>query len=214
MFDRALAAAARAIPDPRWRGEVVDVARRSAADLGLWGRIREVAATAGFGLRLRSLRATGGRSGEAWRQGARLGAALLLVTAWAGSLAAARDDPGLAAVVATLALAAALAAGAAGRWLALIASSAVALVASSAAAGWGPVTSATAVALAAAALGARPGGSPRPLPGRSPRPMPGRLGWFGLGAASQAGAGDAVAIGARPGFRPRGVLGRRGWWLG
>jgi hypothetical protein len=192
VFDRALAAAARAIPDPRWRGEVVDVARRSAADLGRWGRAREVVATAGFGLRLRSLRATGGRAGEAWRQGARLGAALVLVTAWAGSVAAAGDDAGLAGVVTVLALAAALAAGAAGRWPALIASTAVALVVSSATAGWGPVTSAVAVALAAAVIGLRPGRGPRPVLGRRGR-------WLGLGAAgilgaaSLAGAGDAVA---------------------
>jgi len=191
VFECALGAAARAIPDPRWRGEVVDVARRSAANQGPLGQAREVAATAAFGLRLRSLQATGGRSGEAWRQGAGLGAGLLLVTAWAGSMAALGDDPtGAAPIVAALALTAALAAGVAGRWLVLVPSTAVALVASWAGTGWGPVTSAVAVGLVASAIG-----------GRAQRhaAVPGGRGWWWLvgpgvvGAAALTGAGAAVA---------------------
>ncbi|HZM39724.1 MAG TPA: hypothetical protein VFB94_11445, partial [Acidimicrobiales bacterium] len=111
-------------------------------------------ATAAFGLRLRSLRATGGRAGEAWRQGARLGAGLLLVTAWVGSIAAVRDDPPgaggeVASVVAALALAAALVAAVGGHRLALVAATAAALAALWAGAGWDPVSTAVAVALGA-----------------------------------------------------------------
>jgi hypothetical protein len=152
VFDCALGAAARAIPDPRWRGEVVDVARRAGADQGVVGRAREVVATAAFGLRLRSLRATGGRAGQAWRQGARLGAGLLLVSAWVGSMAAVGDDPAeveVASVVAALALAAALAAWVQGHRLARVAATAAALAASWAAVGWDAVSTAVAVALAA-----------------------------------------------------------------
>jgi hypothetical protein len=192
VFDCALGAAARAIPDARWRGEVVDLARRSAADQGRLGRTREVAATAAFGLRLRSLRATGGRSGEAWRQGARLGAGLLLVTAWAGSAAALGDDAsGPASVVTALGVGAALAAGVGGRRLAVVPFAGTALVASWVATGWGPVTSAVAVALVAVAIG----GSTRRAAGASA----GGRRWLWLvalgavGAAALTGAGGAVA---------------------
>jgi hypothetical protein len=192
VFDCALGAAARAIPDARWRGEVVDLARRSAADQGRLGRTREVAATAAFGLRLRSLRATGGRSGEAWRQGARLGAGLLLVTAWAGSAAALGDDAsGPASVVTALGVGAALAAGVGGRRLAVVSFAGTALVASWVATGWGPVTSAVAVALVAVAIG----GSTRRAAGASA----GGRRWLWLvalgavGAAALTGAGGAVA---------------------
>jgi hypothetical protein len=42
VFDCLLGAAGRVIPDERWRGEVVDLARRSAAGEGVVGRGREV----------------------------------------------------------------------------------------------------------------------------------------------------------------------------
>jgi hypothetical protein len=152
VFDCALGAAAQAIPDPRWRGEVVDVARRAGADQGVVGRTREVVATAAFGLRLRALQATGGRAGEAWRQGARLGAGLLLVTAWVGSMAAVGHNParaGIASAVAALALGAALAVWVAGHRLVIVSATAVGLAAAWTAVGWDPVSTAVAMALGA-----------------------------------------------------------------
>lgn len=83
MYDCLLDATARAVPDPGWRAEVVDVARWSAARDGRLGRLRELGGVAVFGLRLRSVRATDGRPATAWRQGAVLGAALLLAIALA-----------------------------------------------------------------------------------------------------------------------------------
>jgi hypothetical protein len=201
VFDCALGAAARTIPDPRWRGEVVDVARRAGADQGFVGRAREVVATVAFGLRLRSLRATGGRASQAWRQGARLGAGLLLVTAWVESVAAVREDgAGVGTAVTAVALAAALAAGLAGHRLVVASATAVGLAASWAATGWDPVSSAVAVALATmevaeAGRGARRSGAVVTGTGRPGSRWWRRTGATGLGLlglAALIGPGDAV----------------------
>jgi hypothetical protein len=196
VFDCALGAAARAIPDPRWRGEVVEVARRAGADQGVVGRTREVVATAAFGLRLRSLQATGGRAGEAWRQGARLGAGLLLVTAWVGSMAAVGDSPagaGVATAVTALALGAALAAWVAGHRVAVVSATAVGLAAAWTAMGWDPVSTAVAIALGGMMIA----GSGRSWAGtRTVRRWwrwPGAVGLGLLGLVALTGVGDAVA---------------------
>jgi len=190
VFDCALGAAARTIPDPRWRAEVVDVARRSAADQGRLGRGREVMATAVFGLRLRSLRATGGRSGEAWRQGARLGAGLLLATAWVGSVAALADArPDVAAVVTVLALGAGWASSLVGRPPVVVPTTAVALTASWAGTGWSPVSTALAVALGAMVVA---GGAAAVPGGRWSRSLAG-VGLGVLGLAALTGPGTVVA---------------------
>jgi hypothetical protein len=196
VFDCALGAAARAIPDPRWRREVVDVARRAGADQGVVGRTREVVATAAFGLRLRSLQATGGRAGEAWRQGARLGAGLLLVTAWMGSMAAVGDGPagaGVATAVTALALGAALVAGVAGHRLAVVSATAVGLTAAWTAMGWDRVSTAVAIALGAMMIA---GGGRSRAGTRTVRRWwrwSGVVGLGLLGLAALTGAGDAVA---------------------
>ena len=57
------------------------------------GRGREVVSDGQLGLRLRSDHATGGHPGLAWRQGALLGAALLLATAWASLVAPPTGPP-------------------------------------------------------------------------------------------------------------------------
>ncbi|HET8618954.1 MAG TPA: hypothetical protein VFM27_08330 [Acidimicrobiales bacterium] len=199
MFDCLLGAAGRVIPDERWRGEVVDLARRSAAGEGVVGRCREVVSTAAFGLRLRSDHATGGHPGLAWRQGALLGAALLLATAWA-ALAAALAAPtgasspvaapaGAATVVAAAAVAASLVAVvAAGRWAVAVPLVAGALLAATVAGGWSPSSSALAVALGALVAA---GG-----PARATTAVPGGAWWLvpllAVGLAAAAG-GEAVA---------------------
>src|SRR5262245_37666494 len=174
------------------------MARRAGAGQGVVGRAREVLATAAFGLRLRSLQATGGRAGEAWRQGARLGAGLLLVTAWIASMAAVGDSPteaGVANVVTALALGAALAACVAGRRLAMVSATAVGLAAAWTAMGWDPVSTAAAVALGATVVagGGRSSiGTGTRTAGRRWRwPVTAGLGLLGLAALT--GAGDAVA---------------------
>jgi hypothetical protein len=88
VFDCLLSAAGRTVPDEGWRNEVVGVARQAAAGRGLVVRGRELGGVVAFGVRLRSVQATDGRAGGAWRQGARLGAVLLLVTAMSRQLAA------------------------------------------------------------------------------------------------------------------------------
>lgn len=196
MFDCALGAAARAIPDPRWRGEVVDVARRAGADQGVVGRTREVVATAAFGLRLRSLQATGGRAGEAWRQGARLGAGLLLVTAWVGSMAVVGDSPaggGVTTAVTAVALGAALAAWVAGHRLAVVSATAVGLAAAWTAMGWDPVSTAVAIALGAMMIAGSGRSRAGTLTVRRWWRWPGAVGLGLLGLAALTGAGDGVA---------------------
>lgn len=186
MFDRLLGAAGRVIPDERWRDEAVDLARRSAAGQSVVGRGREVVSTAAFGLRLRSDHATGGHPGLAWRQGALLGAALLLATAWASLVTA---PAGAATVVAASAVAASLvAAVAAGRWAVAVPLVAAALLAATVAGGWSPSSSALAVALGALAAA---GG-----PARATTAVPGGAWWLvalvAVGLAAAAG-GEAVA---------------------
>jgi hypothetical protein len=136
VFDRLLRATARSIPDPRWRAEVVEVARRSAEGAGLVGRTRELAAAAAFGLRLRSDLATGGDGRVAGRHGALLGAALLLAVAAAGQLAETQvAGAGAAAAACAGAVAASLATAVVGRWRAATGLAALALVVAEADAG-------------------------------------------------------------------------------
>ena len=163
MFDCLLGAAGRLIPDERWRGEVVDLARRSAAGEGVVGRGRELVSTAAFGLRLRSDHATGGHPGLAWRQGALLGAALLLVTTWASLVV---PPTGAAMAVAASAVAASLvAAVVAGRWTVAVPLVAAALLAATVAGGWSPSSSALAVALGVLAAAGRRAPATTVVPG-------------------------------------------------
>jgi hypothetical protein len=191
VFDRLLGAAARAIPDPRWRAEVVEVARASAEDAGPVGRARELAATAAFGLRLRSDRATGGDGRLAWRQGALLGAALLLAVAATGQVAVAQaPGAGAPAAAGALAIAAALAGAVVGRWRAAVGLAALALAVAEADAGrdhWDAVVAALVVAIAATVAAGRAGRA-TVVPG-------GRRWWLAVGAvgAAQLALGAAVA---------------------
>ncbi len=194
MFDCLLGATARAIPDPRWRDEVVDVARRSAEGSGVVGRGRELAATAAFGLQLRAARATGGSGGMAWRQGALLGAALLLAVAATGQVAVAlRAGAGVAAAGCAAAVVASLASAVAGRWRTAAGLAALALVVAEADAGrdrWDAVVAALAVALVAT-LAAGPARRGTVVPG-------GRWWWLAIGGlvvAALVGDGAAVAAG-------------------
>ncbi len=192
MFDCLLGATARAIPDPRWRSEVVDVARRSAEGAGIVGRGRELVAAAAFGLQLRAARATGGNGRLAWRQGALLGAALLLAVAATGQAAVALgDSAGLAAAACAAAVAASLATAVVGRWSAAAGLAALALAVAGADAGgdrWDPVVAALALALAAMLAAGR---------ARRATAVPGGRWWWlaasAAGVAAVAGAAPAVA---------------------
>ncbi len=162
------------MPDPRWRDEVVGVARESAAGRGLVARAREIGAVVEFGVRLRA-----GHSGSAWRQGARLGAVLLLVTAMSRQLV---EDGGWlgAAAIAGTAVASAMGHQRAALLGGVLALATVAMLG----AGEWAVVSAVAVALAALALAAN-----------EPGPVLGGWRWLPVlaAAATAVGWGGATA---------------------